>query len=144
MASGKEIAKDNVNKFEAWIAERREAKDWQDYCNRSATKLSRKDIAAECDFAVSVLRQNPAVKGLLMDLEAELVLSGVMKSDERTAEEKHIEQRMLLSSSKDKERIKNLEEVVATQRAEIEELKRKLQRYGAMAEHLSRTGRLPH
>ncbi len=78
MANGQEIARDNLKKFMSWCAERRSADDWADYARHG--KLNRTEIARECIFSPSVLRQNPAVKQQLLDIEGELVRKGVLKT----------------------------------------------------------------
>ena len=78
MASGQQIAAANIKKFKDWIKERKAAEDWKDYLR--GRQLNRTDIAKECGFATSVLRQNPTVKGDLEALEKELADSGIIPS----------------------------------------------------------------
>ena len=67
MRSGQQIAKANLVKFQSWIVEREQVNDWHDYLR--GEKLNRSESAAECGFALSVLRQNPAVRNALEVLE---------------------------------------------------------------------------
>lgn len=76
MPSGREIAKENIEKFRKWIEERRAANDWVDYVH--GNKLNRTEIANECIFSASALRQNPAIKKELKELEGELRDDGVL------------------------------------------------------------------
>lgn len=62
--------------FEAWVEERRVANDWKDYIR--GRQLNRTEIANECGFAKSALRQNPTVKAALDALEEELSSSGTL------------------------------------------------------------------
>lgn len=72
MKSGQQLAQENVAKFASWIAEREAADDWNDYIRRG--KLNRTTITEECDFALSVFQQNPAVKSDLEALEVRLLI----------------------------------------------------------------------
>ena len=73
--SGQQLARDNLAKFQSWIAEREVTNDWHDYLR--GDKLNRSEIAAECDFSLSVMRQNPAVKEALEALESRLTTLGL-------------------------------------------------------------------
>lgn len=74
--SGREIAARNLIKFKEWVAERMAANDWPDYIR--GDKLNRSELALECGFALSVVRQNPAIKESLKALEDHLRSSGIM------------------------------------------------------------------
>lgn len=158
--SGKQSGAINLVRFEAWIAERRSSGDWRDYVHSG--KLSRKDMAAECDFAVSVLRQNPAVRDALAKLEVELREEGILPdgldstpgvdADERVgsslvevASSMAADARSALVAASAEKRVKALEEKNASLLAEIQELQRKLKKYSLLDAHLGETGRLlPH
>lgn len=140
MPSGREIAKENLEKFRKWIAERREAQDWVDYVH--GNKLNRTEIANECVFAASALRQNPAIKKELKELEDELRGTGVIAErvhhDASAAAAKKRNDR---SSSLDRERIKQLEERNAGLQAEVNALKDSLKKFELFDRHLAGTGR---
>lgn len=147
--SGQQIAKENLYKFQSWIAEREAANDWQDYLR--GDKLNRSEIAAECGFALSVLRQNPAVKEALQALEARLEVLGVIQplksipeaSDEGViAAEKVIDKRIMAAKGKAEARVKALEEQNAALKAEVTDLRERLRRFEHLDDHLGRTGRL--
>lgn len=158
--SGKQSGAINLVRFEAWIAERRRSGDWRDYVHSG--KLSRKDMAAECDFAVSVLRQNPAVRDALEKLEVELREEGILPlglvgasglgasetvgaSPVDVAASMAADVRSALVVASAEKRVKALEEKNASLRAEIQELQRKLKKYALLDAHLGETGRLlPH
>lgn len=145
--SGQQIAKANLEKFAAWAAERDAAGDWLDYVRGG--KLNRSEIAVECGFALSVLRQNPAVKAALAALENRLHSQGILvgeastvtnEADEDSA--RAAEKRVMSAKALADARVKALEEQNATLRAEVRELKTQLARFQHLDDHLSRTGRL--
>lgn len=147
--SGQQIAKDNLLKFHSWIAEREAANDWHDYLR--GDKLNRSEIASECGFALSVLRQNPAVKEALHALEARLEILGATlslgpnpRSSDREASdaEKVIDQRIMAAKGRAEARVKALEEQNAALKAEVAELRERLRRFEHLDDHLGRTGRL--
>lgn len=70
MANGQQLAAANLERFESWSAECEASGDWADYTHQG--QLNRTEVAAECGFAKSVLRQNSAVKAALETLEARL------------------------------------------------------------------------
>lgn len=146
--SGQQLAKVNILKFEAWIAERYAAGDWKDYVR--AGKLNRSEIAMECGFALSVLRQNPAVKIALTSLENHLRAQDILAREVATDSSNDADEASTLAADKRvmsakalaDARVKVLEEQNATLRAEICDLKIQLAHFQHLDEHLSRTGRL--
>lgn len=147
--SGQQLAKANLQKFADWVVERDAAGDWGDYVRGG--KLNRSEIAAECGFALSVLRQNPAVKGSLVALESRLRTQGILvggalaptaanQVDEDSA--RAADKRVMAAKAQAEARVKILEEQNATLRAEIRDLKAQFARFQHLDEHLSRTGRL--
>ena len=75
MASGRQIAEENVQTFAAWVAIKSDA-DYRAMVSRGV--LSRTEIAKECGFAKSALVQNPRIKAILNDLEDELRQRGLL------------------------------------------------------------------
>lgn len=155
--SGKQSGAVNVERFSSWTAERRQQNDWQGYVYSG--KLMRSEIAAECEFTVSVLRQNPAVRAALAKLEAELRKEGVLppiaepvgdsvsECDADSAEPESralmaADGRLAMAASKAERRLKAVEEQNASLLAEVRELQRKLKRYSLIEQHLGETGRL--
>jgi hypothetical protein len=59
MASGQQLAEQNVAAFAAWVASKTDD-DFRAMANRGV--LSRKEVAKECGFAKSALDQNPRIK----------------------------------------------------------------------------------
>lgn len=72
--SGQQLAASNLQRFLTWIEERDVVNDWSVYIRQG--KLNRSEIASECGFALSVVRQNPAVKTAMEALEERLRVSG--------------------------------------------------------------------
>lgn len=150
--SGREIATNNFQRFKAWIDERDAANDWADYIR--GNKLNRSEIAAECGFALSVVRQNPAVKNALEVLENRLRTSGALGSSKQTqnisesisdsAASHAADRRIMEAKGKAEARVKALEEQNAALRAEVHDLSEKLKRYKHLDDHLCNTGRLLH
>ena len=147
--SGQQLGKDNLLKFQSWIAERENANDWHDYLR--GDKLNRSEIAAECDFSLSVMRQNPAVKEALEALESRLTTLGLTQplrtapdasNEAAAASEKVIDKRIMAAKGRAEARVKALEEQNASLKAEVASLRERLRRFEHLDAHLSRTGRL--
>jgi len=147
--SGRDLAAANALRFEAWVGERETAKDWSDYTR--GDRLNRREIAAECGFALSVLRQNPAVKSALEALESRLRDQGILKtfSLSETAKKDDpaslaTDRRIMSAKSQADQRVKALEEQNAALRAENRELRDRLRQFEHLDAHLAATGRLLH
>ena len=150
--SGQQIAINNLQKFYSWVAERDAAADWPDYVRQG--KLNRSEIASECGFALSVVRQNPAVKAALEALESRLLASGVLgtKKTAPSATDKAadvattqvVDRRIMAAKSQAEQRVKALEEQNAALKAEARDLREQLKNYRHLDEHLCTTGRLLH
>lgn len=144
MASGQQIAKQNVENFATWVASKTDD-DYRALSNRGV--LSRKEIAIECGFAKSALDQNPRVKAALRELEDALRVRGVLppvveKSDE-DATRPLMREPGKLRGALDAERLRRLETDNASLKAEVAELKRSLEKHAILREALALTGRLP-
>ncbi len=122
-----------------------------DYVRRG--QLNRRDIARECMFSESVLRQNPAVKNALATLEKRLRDGGplataaedkAVKGISRNAVEARsfeiLASRLMQSKASADKRIKALEEENAALRAEIGMLRQQCRKYKHIEEHLEATG----
>lgn len=141
--SGRAQAVANLQRFNTWVTERTAENDWADYLR--GDKLNRSEIAAECNFALSVVRQNPAVKAALEGLEARLRDSGVIKAAAAPADTTIVqaaELRTLSSKSSAERRVKAVEEQNAALKAELNDLKQQLKQYKFLDEHLASTGRM--
>jgi hypothetical protein len=143
MASGQQLADENVRRFTAWIASKTDD-EFKGLALRGV--LSRTDIAAECGFAKSALAQNPRIREALRSLETALrergVLPTVVAGEEQgaTPPAKSPDASRL---ARDAERLSRLERENASLKAENAELKRVLGRYTVLQEALAETGRLP-
>lgn len=140
MANGQQLAADNLRKFHAWVMERHKASDWIDYI--FGGQLNRSEIAKECEFSVSALRQNPSIREALTELENKLRLDGILHEHSPSSDQRALQKRVNLSSTLDRERIKSLEEKNAALTAEVYALKETLKRYELLDMHLAETGRL--
>ncbi len=144
MASGQQVAEENVKRFAAWVAGKTDA-DFRSMVLRGV--LSRTDIAAECQFAKSVLSQNPRIRASLRELEEQLRGRGVLPKPVTEAavdtSTPQTRQSQSVGSSRDAERLKRLEQENASLKAELAEVKRALSRYAVLQEVLAETGRLP-
>jgi hypothetical protein len=143
MASGREVAKANVEAFSAWVASKTD-EDFRSLVHRG--QLSRKEVATECGFATSVLGQNPLVKKALNDLEDALRQRGVLppKVEEPAGEPAPLTREPgKLRGAVEAERLRRLETENAGLKAEVAELKRALEKYVVLSEALAMTGRLP-
>lgn len=144
--SGQQLAASNLQKFQNWVAEREAAGDWPDYIRQC--KLNRSEIADECGFALSVVRQNPAVKSALEALEYRLQACGVLETKKEVskavseATSHSTDKRLMAAKGKAEARVKALEEQNASLKAEVASLRERLRRFEHLDDHLGRTGRL--
>jgi hypothetical protein len=139
--STKEIAESNGQKLQQWIDDRYRLDDWADYLRDGA--LNRSLVAGEVGMPRSSLYTNLANKSLLDILEGRLRGAGAIPETKATTPEA-----LVVSEREEKHavelatRLKALEERNATLVAENRELKRKLECYQMIEDHLSQTGRL--
>ena len=144
MASGQQLAEQNFQAFTAWLSSRTDD-DFRQMVGRGI--LSRKDIAAQCGFAVSALNQNPRIKSSLLAKEASLrdcgVLPALVGIAENVTSSPLIREPGSAARLFDVERLRRLEHENASLRAENCQLKRELERYAILREALSTSGRLP-
>lgn len=143
MASGQQVAEENVRRFSAWSASKTDD-DFRNMVSRGV--LSRTEIAAECGFAKSALSQNPRIREALSTLEAGLRERGVLPtvaSGEEQAASPPTRSPDAARLARDAERLSRLEQENASLKAENAELKRLLGRYTVLQEALAETGRLP-
>ena len=113
MASGRQIAEENVQAFVAWMVSKTD-NDFRAIASRGV--LSRKEIAIECGFAKSALDQNPRIKASLRELEDALRVRKVLPPIvEKTAEDAAtplMREPNKLRGTLDAERLRRLETVV--------------------------------
>jgi hypothetical protein len=143
VASGQQLADENVRLFAAWQAEKSDA-DYKEMVVRGG--LSRTEIAKECGFAKSVLAQNPRVKESLLALETALRTRGVLPPlavTSGTGEAPAASAGPATSGRTDQERLRRLEQENALLRAEVAELRSVLSKQLVLKEALALSGRLP-
>lgn len=144
MASGRQLAEQNFVAFVAWLRTKSDD-DFRAMASRGV--LSRKEIATECGFAKSALDQNPRIKGALRELEDSLRLRKVLPEATAKPSDGPQEPRMREAGGQramlDSERLRRLEQENASLRAELDEVKRALEKHAVLREALSLTGRLP-
>lgn len=143
MASGQQLADENVRLFAAWQAEKSDA-DYKEMVVRGG--LSRTEIAKECGFAKSVLAQNPRVKESLLGLETALRTRGVLPPlavAPGATEAPAASGGPASSGRTDQERLRRLEQENALLRAEVAELRAVLSKQLVLKEALALSGRLP-
>lgn len=144
MASGQQVAEENVAAFMAWLSSKSDD-DFREYVYRG--RLKRSEIAAECGFGKSALVQNPAIRAALEALEEALrgrgVLPPVQLGDEATVEPLRIRDRDTKQRRQDARRLNSLEQENAALRAELTKAKSMLERYQLLAQFLDETGRMP-
>lgn len=139
--SGQQKADSNISAFVSWVATKTDA-DFRDMVVRG--QLSRQEIAREIGFAKSVLLQNPRVRGALAELEANLRDRGVLppladSSQPPPSASEPTNPRAVA----DKARLKRLESENAALKAELVDLRSRLERYRHLEDAFSTTGRLP-
>lgn len=144
MASGRQIAEENVQTFIAWVATKNDA-DYRAMVSRGV--LSRTEIAKECGFAKSALVQNPRIKAIMRDLEDELRRRGILppavERDPETPASPLTRARGALRAAEDAERLRRLEQENAALKAEVAELKRAVEKFSVLSNALALSGRLP-
>lgn len=144
MASGQQLAEQNVQIFLTWAASKTD-EDFRAMVGRGL--LSRKEIAKECGFAKSALDQNPRIKVALRELEGGLRRRGVLPSavepDSDVQQAPIVREAGRVRAGHDAERLRRLEQENASLKAEVVELKRALQKHAVLQDALALTGRLP-
>ena len=144
MASGRQLADENLERFVAWVASKSEA-EFRDFVTRGV--LSRKEIARECGFSKSALDQNPRIKMALRNLESSLREKGILPPVADKAASKNEEPKRRESGARralfDAERLRRLEQENASLRAENSELKDLLSKHAILREAFVASGRLP-
>lgn len=149
MANGQQLAEQNVNTFMTWVASKNDG-DFKNMAVRGS--LSRTEIAAECGFAKSALRQNPKIAKALKALEDGLRKRGALPPLAVVAADDGKNETTVLPtpqtsqsgmSALDARRLSRLETENAALRAEVGELKRQLGTFAILQEVLSETGRMP-
>lgn len=144
MSSGRQLGEQNLVCFVTWVASKTD-EDFRAMAHMGV--LSRTEVAKECGFAKSVLRQNPRIKLTLSELEDDLRIRGVLPPiAERRPEVSQVPLMRELGqthAARDTERLRRLEQENASLKAEVAELKCKLAKYAVLRDALAMTGRMP-
>ena len=144
MASGQQIAEQNLAAFIAWSVSKSDD-DFREYVHRG--KLKRSEIADECGFGKSALVLNPSIKKALEAQVERLRCAGVLPplvadtqllNEEPPMRDKEAKQRR-----NDGQRLNALEQENAALRAELAEAKAMLKQYNLLSSFMQETGRLP-
>ena len=144
MASGQQIAEQNLAAFIAWSVSKSDD-DFREYVHRD--KLKRSEIAAECGFGKSALVQNPSIKSALEVLEERLrgagVLPPLVADIQLLQEAPPMRDREAKQRRHDGQRLNSLEQENAALRAELAEAKAMLKQFSLLSAFMQETGRLP-
>ncbi len=144
MANGQQKAQQNLDAFQTWVATQSD----DDFINiMYRGQLSRGEVAKAVGCGKSALRQNPALKKSLENLEESLRERGVLaplsvstKSEFLDRKEyDHTNNQRLIDSRK----VGLLEQENIELKAQVKELKSKLERFGELSETLSEMGFMP-
>lgn len=144
MASGQQIAEQNLAAFIAWSVSKSDD-DFREYVHMD--KLKRSEIAAECGFGKSALVQNPSIKSALEALEERLrgagVLPPLVADTQLLNEDPPMRDKEAKQRRNDGQRLNALEQENAALRAELAEAKAMLKQYNLLSSFMQETGRLP-
>ena len=144
MASGQQIAEQNLAAFIAWSVSKSDD-DFREYVHRD--KLKRSEIAAECGFGKSALVQNPSIKSALEALEERLrgagVLPPLVADTQLLNEDPPMRDKEAKQRRNDGQRLNALEQENAALRAELADAKTELKLYSLLSSFIQETGRLP-
>ena len=144
MGSGAEKAKEYVRAFELWMATQTDD-DYQQIIHRG--NLSRGEIVKAIGCGRSALAQNPELRSQLQQLEDDLRAREVLppltaqakaSTDSPKAYDPSAHRRQL-----DTKRVSTLEQENIELKAKVNELQRRLERYGELSETLAEMGFMP-
>ena len=144
MGSGAEKAKEIVRAFKLWMATQTED-DYQQIIHRG--NLSRVEIAKAIGCGRSALVQNPELRRQLQQLEDNLRSQRVLPpltdkakvSDDKPKEYDTTAHRRQLDSR----RVSTLEQENIELKAKVNELQKRLERYGELSDTLAEMGFMP-
>ena len=136
--SGQQVAKEALQAFVEFLEIRDQDGDWTSWADKTGCVMSPKKVCDALGIGTAALRQNPRIATLRKDKEKELQSAGVFTVPQEKAE---VAPAGTVSTSRDKIRIKQLEEKNAEQKEEIRSLKLMLKKSNIFKEHLLETGR---
>ena len=144
MANGQQKALQNLNAFDIWAATQND-EDFRQIVHRG--QLNRGEIAKAIGIGKSALRQNPAIKTALENLEQDLRDRGVLPELTETAKAQRSEPKRYDPSvnkrAMESRRLLVLEQENIELKARVATLEAKLKRYGELSEVLTEFGVAP-
>ena len=144
MASGRQLAEQNIAAFEAWVATQSD-EDFAQIIFKG--KLNRMEVAKGVGCGKSALNQNPSLRKRLTELEEQLRNRGVLPplSDKAKAQAGQPKEYDNKSARRilDTKRTSQLEQENIELKARVKELEAQLERFGELSEVLSEMGMMP-
>jgi len=144
MSNGQERARQNLSAFQSWVATQTDD-DFKQIVFRG--QLNRGEVAKAIGIGKSALRQNPAIKAALENLEQNLRDRGVLPELTDTAQAQRSEPKRYDPSvnqrAMESRRLSVLEQENIELKARVATLEAKLKRYGELSEVLTEFGVAP-
>ena len=144
MSNGQERARQNLSAFQNWVATQTDD-DFKQIVFRG--QLNRGEVAKAIGIGKSALRQNPAIKTALDNLEQNLRDRGVLPELTETAQAQRSEPKRYDPSvnqrAMESRRLSVLEQENIELKARVATLEAKLKRYGELSEVLTEFGVAP-
>lgn len=144
MSNGQERARQNLSVFQSWVATQTDD-DFKQIIFRG--QLNRGEVAKAIGIGKSALRQNPAIKSALENLEQSLRDRGVLPELTETAWAQRSEPKRYDPSvnqrAMETRRLSVLEQENIELKARVATLEAKLKRYGELSEVLTEFGVAP-
>jgi hypothetical protein len=144
MSNGQERARQNLSAFQSWVATQTDD-DFKQIVFRG--QLNRGEVAKAIGIGKSALRQNPAIKAALENLEQNLRDRGVLPELTETAQAQRSEPKRYDPSvnqrAMESRRLSVLEQENIELKARVANLEAKLKRYGELSEVLTEFGVAP-
>ena len=145
MSNGQERARQNLSAFQSWVATQTD-EDFKQIVFRG--QLNRGEVAKAIGIGKSALRQNPAIKTALENLEQNLRDRGVLPELTETAQAQRSEPKRYDPSvnqrAMESRRLSVLEQENIELKARVATLEAKLKRYGELSEVLTEFGVAPN
>ena len=142
-------AKINLERFEAFVKERDNQGDWDDYTLPDRFDLNKKMIARECEFDRKRITGNSKIKEKYDEVVCKLLEKGILLENTNTPPEQRQNKQQNTSNSRQKAELKKtleiniaLEEELFQTKAELDEANKKLERFEAIERYMMETGRL--
>lgn len=139
MASTQKLKQRNISDLELWLSEKTD-EELREYISEKLGKfqLNRSAISSELEIPRSSLYTNATLFKLIKERERKLERAGIISQNPLPKTD-----RSALSRSADAQRLKQLEEQNAALRAEVGEMRSRLEKVDALKDFLMETGRLP-